>query len=195
MKKTICINCAAFVDYELKKTTIKKKIKGIEIEYIEKSAYCKKCGQEVWVSELDDYNVLAPYEAYCRSQGLICVTELKELLNKYDIGQKPLSLLLGWSEVTITRYLAGQIPTKIYSDKLKSLNDINEFAKILEKGKDKKTNTAYVKAIKQIEMLRSRCECSSLLSFKINDSFYNNTTWAYFMPQTRREICVQPLYC
>lgn len=32
----------------------------------------------------------------------------------YKIGKAPLSLALGFGEVTITRYLSGQIPLKEY---------------------------------------------------------------------------------
>ena len=42
----------------------------------------------------------------------------KDILRKYKIGKKPLSKLLGWGEVTITRYINGDIPSKLYSDEL-----------------------------------------------------------------------------
>lgn len=52
---------------------------------------------------------------------------------KYNTGKRPLSLLLGWGAVTITRYLDGDIPTKSYSDKLKLiLNDTVTGASLFE---------------------------------------------------------------
>ena len=54
--------------------------------------------------------------AFREKEGLISVSEMELILDKYDIGKRPLSLLLGWGEGTLTRYLDGDIPTKQYSD-------------------------------------------------------------------------------
>ena len=35
---------------------------------------------------------------------VITKKEIEEILIKYNIGKKPLSLVLGWGEVTIIRY-------------------------------------------------------------------------------------------
>ena len=37
-------------------------------------------------------------------------------MSKYNIGKRPLSLLLDWGELTITRYLKGMPPKKEYLD-------------------------------------------------------------------------------
>lgn len=34
----------------------------------------------------------------------------------YNIGKAPLSIVLGFGEITITRYLLGQVPSKEYSN-------------------------------------------------------------------------------
>ncbi len=38
----------------------------------------------------------------------------------YKIGKAPLSLALGFGEVTIPRYLEGQVPSEEYSDIMKA---------------------------------------------------------------------------
>ena len=38
----------------------------------------------------------------------------------YKIGKESLSLALGFKEVTIPRYLEGQVPSKEYSDIIKN---------------------------------------------------------------------------
>ena len=35
---------------------------------------------------------------------IISKKEIEQILEKYNIGKKPLSLLLGWGEVTVIRY-------------------------------------------------------------------------------------------
>ena len=43
--------------------------------------------------------------------------DIERLMKLYNIGKAPLSLALGFGEVTITCYLAGQVPSKEYSDR------------------------------------------------------------------------------
>lgn len=62
--KTICAVCRDHVTYHthaIKKTI---KINDQPIEYEEVGAFCDICGNEVWVSELDDINAEAPINAY-----------------------------------------------------------------------------------------------------------------------------------
>lgn len=47
---------------------------------------------------------------------LFQLNDIENLMKIYKIGKAPLSLALGFGEVTITRYLSGQIPSKEYSD-------------------------------------------------------------------------------
>lgn len=150
MKKVICTKCKKFVDYSIEykqeKTTIKEK----EITYFKAEAHCKECGAIVWVEEIEEQNILAPIDQYCVYQNLITREQIINLLEKYDIGKRPLSILLGWSEVTITRFLDGQIPSKVYSDKLLSLFNLNEFLSLLNANKHLITSIAYKKTYQKI---------------------------------------------
>ena len=47
-----------------------------------------------------------------------------------------MSLLLRWGEVTILRYLKGQMPHKEHSDKLKAIMNPYVFAEIFESNKE-----------------------------------------------------------
>lgn len=71
MNKVICVQCREYVDYEIKDIEQKIIIKKEEVVYKEKVAYCKKCGKEVWVEELEEKNVLEPINIYCEKKGLI----------------------------------------------------------------------------------------------------------------------------
>ena len=151
MKNVICINCRKHVEYELKYVKVKTFVKGEEVVYTQVVAHCKECGAEVWAEEVDDLNSIAPIVAYCEMVGLITPIQIQEGLKKYNIGSRPLSKLLGWSEVTITRYLNGKIPTKEYSDKLMEIfNNPECFEKILLKNKGKIKPIAYKKALKSL---------------------------------------------
>jgi hypothetical protein len=44
-------------------------------------------------------------KAFREQTKLITVPIIENILDKYDIGKRPLSLLMGWGEGTLTRYL------------------------------------------------------------------------------------------
>ena len=148
MKNVICVNCRKHVEYELQYVDSKTFVKGKEVVYSQAIAHCKECGMEVWSEDVDDLNSIAPIVAYCKMIGLITPVEIQSGLKKYNIGSRPLSKLLGWSEVTIARFLDGKIPTKEYSDKLMEIfNNPEYFEKILLKNKAKIKPIAYKKTL------------------------------------------------
>lgn len=152
MNKVICVQCREYVDYEIKDIEQKIIIKKEEVVYKEKVAYCKKCGEEVWVEELEEKNVLEPINIYCEKKGLISPRQIDGLLKKYNIGKRPLAQLLGWGEITITRFLEGQLPSKEYSNKLlELLNNPQKFKNVLKRNKNKITSVAYKKANVAVE--------------------------------------------
>ena len=93
------------VKYYIREKKMTKNIKGKEIEYIGKVAICSECESEIFVADIRDYKLKMLDNAFREKEGLISVSEMELILDKYDIGKRPLSLLLGWGEGTLTRYL------------------------------------------------------------------------------------------
>lgn len=80
-------------------------------------------------------------------EGIITIEEINRILTMYRIGKKPLSLLLGWGETTIMRYMDGDKPTKEYSERLSTIGkNPYEYFQILEKYKQCLTKVAYRKS-------------------------------------------------
>ncbi len=78
---------------------------------------------------------------------LITKTDIRRLMQLYNIGKAPLSLALGFGEITLTRYLEGQAPSKEYSDIIKQALLSPAFMRTkLEENKDKLSPVAYNKA-------------------------------------------------
>ncbi len=155
MNKVICVQCREYVEYDIKEIEQKTTIKKEEIVYKEKIAYCKECGEEVWVEKLEEENVLEPINVYCERKGLISPRQINQLLNKYNIGKRPLAQLLGWGDITITRFLEGQLPSTEYSNRLLDLlNNPKKFKIALTKNKGKITKVAFSKATKALEQLK-----------------------------------------
>lgn len=81
------------------------------------------------------------------NEGVITLGEIKQILERYRIGKKPLAKLLGWGETTIIRYMEGDIPTNEYSIKLKTLLVNPEYYyDLLVKRQDCLTDVAFKKS-------------------------------------------------
>jgi uncharacterized phage-associated protein len=99
-------------------------------------------------------------EQYREAEGLVQNDEIRTIFNLYNIGQAPLSLALGFGEVTISRYLIGCFPSKKHSAVIRSALASPVFMKKqLEKNKNKLTNAAYRKAY------QTACKLEKIFSF------------------------------
>lgn len=139
-----CVECRDNVEYFIKEEIMTQNIKGTDYKYVGKIAFCSECENEMFVAEIRDYNLMKLDETFRKKENLITVSEMEFILEKYNIGKRPLSLLLGWGELTLTRYLDGDIPTKQYSETLrKILNEPDYMREVLERNKDVLTDIAY----------------------------------------------------
>ncbi|KXG78866.1 MAG: hypothetical protein PWP45_610 [Tepidanaerobacteraceae bacterium] len=134
--KRYCYYCDEDVEYTVREEEISDNIRGIEINFIGQIAYCNKCGNEIYIPELDDENIKKANAEYRKKAGIITTEEIENILTTYDISAKTLAKLLGWGEATIERYLKGITPLKLYSDELKKLQNPVYMKKLYESNKD-----------------------------------------------------------
>ncbi len=112
--------------------------------------------------------------------GIITSDEIRQILERYRIGKKPLAKLLGWGETTIIRYMEGDIPTKEYSNKLRALLDNPEFYfELLEDKRDCLTKVAFKKSKMAV--------ISKIMSSKIYVASY------YLINKSGAEMCASYL--
>ncbi len=157
MDKGFCEKCNKLVEYEIKEINDKVEIKGKNYNYKRLIGYCKNCGEEISSNELNDENLIRIDKAYRNEEKIITTEEINQILSKYKIGKKPLSKLLGWGEVTLIRYLNGDVPSKVYSDQLyKILKDEKYMNQLIEENKNLITETAYNKVKKVISEMKEK---------------------------------------
>ena len=146
-----CTECRKETEYTLQKRNIVKTIKDVEYTFNITVALCNECGAEMSLPGLIDKNIQEVDEQYRAYEGIVSVGDIEKLMKIYKIGKAPLSLALGFGEVTITRYLSGQIPSKEYSDIMKMALSSPAFMKEkLQENKGKIASAAYNKAIRNI---------------------------------------------
>lgn len=72
--------------------------------------------------------------------------QLLFMMQRYEIGKKPLAKLLGWGDTTVMRYLSGAEPNREFAARIESLAENPwEYARVLEQNREKLTDTAYRK--------------------------------------------------
>lgn len=87
-------------------------------------------------------------------KDIITTEEIGEILEKYNIGRKPLAKLLGWGDTAIIRYMSGITPTTEYSDKLRRvLDEPGFFYNILLEGKERISDVAFTKSLRKVKEL------------------------------------------
>lgn len=149
MKRILCPVCRKKVSYHIVRRPARELIKDLEIDYVEYYGVCDECNEEIFVPGLDDENEKRIEQLYRKIKHLISVEEINFILKKYDIEKRPLSKLLGFGELTITRYLDGQMPSKKYSDILYLiLNDEKSMKKIVDENKEL-VSTVTVRKVRQ----------------------------------------------
>jgi uncharacterized phage-associated protein len=151
-----CIECRKDTEYVLQKKNIVKIIKEKEYTFSVTSAVCSVCGEEMSLPGLIDKNIQEVDEQYRVMEGLVSIEDIEKLMKIYKLGKAPLSLALGFGEVTITRYIAGQIPSKEYSDIIKvALSSPSYMKELLTKNKKKIADVAYNKAMAAASQLEN----------------------------------------
>ena len=151
-----CIECRKNTEYLLQKKKIVKSIRNKEYTFVITAAVCAECGEEMSIPGLIDKNIQEIDEQYRTAEGLVSIDDIEKLMKIYKIGKAPLSLALGFGEVTIPRYMEGQIPSKEYSDILKMalVSPTYMKQKIME-NREKLKNAAYKKAIAAADSIES----------------------------------------
>jgi len=175
-KSVFCEKCRNDVGYIVESASMIGMIKDKEYHYTGQEARCEDCGSLVYVPELSDANLQSLYDVYRVQNGLIPLDILQAIPEKYHIGKRPLSLLLGWGEQTFSRYCDGDVPTRQYSDTLMRIyNEPLFFSKLLEANKGK------LKSVRTYE--KCRCAVDALLAADISENSKINTVIHYLLDQ------------
>lgn len=159
-RKVFCEECRDDVLYTVTTKQMEGTIKGELYTYEGKEAHCDECGSEVFVDEVNDFNLKALYDAYRIKNDIVSLETILAIPEKYAIGKRPLSLLLGWGEQTFSRYCDGDMPTKQYSDILKKLyEEPNYYAELLLRNRGNlKTTASYEKSKRAVDTLLGSSE-------------------------------------
>ena len=175
-EKTFCEECRNDVKFTTASVPMTGTIKGKEYHYTGTEARCADCGSLVFVPEISDDNLRSLYNVFREENGIVSLDVICAIPEKYDIGKRPLSLLLGWGELTFSRYCDGDIPTRQYSDILQRIyNEPQFYSELLE------ANKANLKSQRTYE--KTRRAVDALLSVGVPSNSKINTVIQYLLYQ------------
>ena len=121
-----------------------------------------------------DENLLRARNAYRAKKGLLTSEDISRIRNFYGLTQSDFAALLGWGDVTVTRYESKAIQDETYDNIMRMVYNNPMFAlECLEKHKERFTPERYAKIRKSI---KERVEESGNFYLKKQEieSFYVN---------------------
>lgn len=157
-----CEYCMNENEYKIHNTNRTSILNNESIDYIAKEAICNICENEIFVSEICDYNLKNLYSEYKKKHNIIGFKEIRHVLIKYCINGEALSLLLGWNGKTISRYLDRDMITDSHSDILKNIyKNPDYYSMILQTNKER--------IINPVDYNKSRQAVKDILNNEIED--------------------------
>ena len=126
-----CPVCDKIHEVEEITRIIASTIKDSVVEHEETILRCPQTGDEWYHGKMLDDTLLCMRNAYREKNNLLTSGEIINIRKKYKLSQKELSNLLGWGNVTISRYETKLIQDETYDSILRIAANSPSF--VLEK--------------------------------------------------------------
>ena len=176
--KVYCPKCDRKVSKIIAETKQTRKVKGVEYTVEVPYAKCIYCNSLVVDVELEKQAETLFFNEYAKEHDLLTAQEIIEIRKEYKLSQRDFSRLIGLGEITIARYETGSIPTKVNSDLIGEMKEIN---KVLNKYYYNKQRLSR-KGVQTMEKLKNKFQGNADYS---RDKFHE-LVW-YFTDLSRQE--------
>ena len=185
----MCFECGAKDNFEYKDTVRVYEGDGYYFEMLVKIPFCRHCNAPIYDEETEREIALKANEKIRAQRNIITREEILDILESYKISQKFLSKLLGWGEITLTRYVNGNYtPNPVNSNRLKSLKNPYIFQMLLQNYREKQLEQSEEKSfIKAQNQVYQRIE--ELI--KKQGKIFNVVNW--FLAQSSEEVPITHL--
>lgn len=121
-----CPICNRIHPVEMRKRATQALLKNETIDYFEAYFLCPESGEEeneFVPAKVMDENLLRVRDAYRKSHGLLTSEEIAKIRGGYGLTQSEFAALLGWGEVTVTRYESKTIQDETYDSLMRMVSE------------------------------------------------------------------------
>ncbi|MGD9676922.1 MAG: type II TA system antitoxin MqsA family protein [Vulcanibacillus sp.] len=149
-----CPCCNKTHSLEQRKRLTQSIVKDETVDYEEIYFLCPVCDEEeneFVPAGLMDENLLRARDSYRQKKGLLTSYEIANIRNYYGLTQSDFSAMLGWGDVTVTRYESKTIQDETYDNIMRMVYKNPMFAlECIDKHKERFTSEKYARIRKSI---------------------------------------------
>lgn len=132
-QRIVCIECGTKNRYEFRDSIRVYEGEGYQFDLLAKVPFCIECGAPIYIEEVEDRIAREANKRIREQREIISREEISGILERYHVSQKFLSKLLGWGEITLTRYMnKNYTPSSSNSNRLKELKNPYVFQRLLQ---------------------------------------------------------------
>ncbi|MBN2796458.1 MAG: DUF4065 domain-containing protein [Clostridia bacterium] len=144
--------------------------KGEVVNYEEVYFLCDKADDEeneFVPAKVMDSNLLKVRDAYRKAKGLLTSYEISEIRSYYGLTQSEFALMLGWGEVTVTRYESKTIQDETYDSLMRMVRENSMLAlEYLDKHSERFSEKRYSEIR---HCVKKRLDVSSRMYLKMQE--------------------------
>lgn len=188
-KNKVCFECGTKGNYEFKDTIRVYEGDGYYFEMLVNVPFCATCGAPIYDEEIEKEIAQKANEKIRGQRKIITREEILEILKQYNISQKFLSKLLGWGEITLTRYIGGNYtPSIANSNRLKELKNPYIFQMLLQNYREQQFGEDEDKLVKKAQ---DKVDCELGKLSKDQGRIFSVANW--FLAQSSEEMPITHL--
>jgi len=136
MSKVFCPNCEKITDIEHMKVMEEIEVKGELVNVPAEFFKCLFCGEEFDDPKSKKDPLIEAYREYRRRYNLLQPEDIRALRKRYGLTQKELAKLLGFGDVTISRYENGSLQDDSHNELLQMIENPANMLTLVEKKGD-----------------------------------------------------------
>ena len=137
MDKVFCPDCVKMVDFDVIERAETFTVRGEEITVDARIPACRDCGEEIGTAGFGDATFTAVYNEYRKRHGLLMPEGIRGIRARYGLGQEAFAGLLGWGDVTLSRYENGSLQSESHDGTLRLAEDPRNVARLFERNGDR----------------------------------------------------------
>jgi len=132
----VCPECGKTSEWEIISREEEFNVKREAIQVCVELLKCPECGVEFedMNSEKDPYALA--YEEYRKRKGMVFPAQIVEFRKKYNLTQKELSSLLGFGDISLSRYENGSLQDEVHDQLLKFVMEKQNLLNLIKQKPD-----------------------------------------------------------